>query len=292
MLRRCSFAWLVLNCETACVLFTSSQFCGQGIVERVVPRGTAATHMTQRIRRLQTESQRYPVAQPISREPPATLVHTKWESTWPLEMGNSCPNFGWDTQHEFKQKVLRDDTKPTHENTEKSPWRLHLRRRSTTSLRHLDDCLGRYRNHFGRMRRWDFAEALTGDRSVAPPSKELPREPYAWFCWWHHETIWRCCEDSSLRLRRGGKLPKWDINRNHKELQPKMRSAWCVFRDKTSLTAFGIPHFRRDGCPGWGKHMGLWINESKWHKETASKWLLQRKLRPPRMHFHLQTSGS
>lgn len=41
-----------------------------------------------------------------------------------------------------------------------------------------------------------------------------------------------------------------------------------------------------------GQTYGHWINESKWHKETASKWLLQRKLRPPRMHFHLQTSAS
>ena len=119
MLRRCSFATLVLNCETACVLFTSSQFCGQCIVERVVPRGTAATHMTQRIHRLQTESQRYPVAQPISREPPATLVHTKWESTWPLEMGNSCPNFGWENQRDSNKKsseMIRNQPMKTPKN--------------------------------------------------------------------------------------------------------------------------------------------------------------------------------
>lgn len=115
MLRRCSFATLVLNCETACVLFTSSQFCGQCIVERVVPRETAATHMTQRIHRLQTESQRYPVAQPISREPPATLVHTKWESTWPLEMGNSCPN--------LVERINVFQTKSPQRWYETNPWK-------------------------------------------------------------------------------------------------------------------------------------------------------------------------
>ena len=75
---------------------------------------------------------------------------------------------------------------------------------------------------------------------------------------------------SSLRLRRGGKLPKWDINRNHKELQPKMRSAWCVFRDKTSLTAFGIPQKGAMGRDGANIRVFEWMNQNDIKKLPAS----------------------